>query len=308
MDEHGPEVFWLDNSKIETFMLCPQKYAFRFEEHLVPVERKRDSALMFGGAIHKALETIYKGTGFERVQCPRCQGGYCVYCKGGTMLKMAAIFLANYQDDPEDPKEIRTADRGLDLLAQYLGKWRREPFKTIAVEIPFELPFSLAGLTFNYVGRIDLFVDWEGIPLVVDHKTTTRFGMLFDSSFKLNGQFTGYMRGAEQKFNRPVFNALANAMRVTTKIDDNSFARIYTQRTPEDFEAWERQVKHVATEILQMRATGFFPKSAPFACGAYNRMCEYYPLCISAAQTQKTLKQSSYERIPWEPRKDSDDE
>ena len=299
------EGFWLDNSKLDTFMLCPQKYAYRFEEHLVPVEKKRDSALMFGGAIHKALETLYKGTAFEQTICPL---GPCVRCKGGTIPNISAAFLKSYQDDPEDPRELRTVDRGLDLLVQYLSKWRREGFKVIAVEIPFELPFSLAGLTFVYVGRIDLFVDWEGVPLIVDHKTTTRFGMIFDSSFKLSGQFTGYMRGAEHKFQRPVTNGLVNAIRVTTKIDDSSFARIYTQRTPDEFDAWERQVKHLSTQILDMRATGFFPKSAPFACGAYNRVCEYYPLCISAAQTRETLKQSAYRREPWEPRKDAIDD
>jgi len=297
--------FWLDNSKLETFMLCPQKYAYRFEEHLVPVEGKRDSALMFGGAIHKALETIYKGTGFDQVPCPL---GPCARCRNQPINHVAATFLKSYQDDPEDPREIRTVDRGLELLIQYLFKWRREPFKAIAVEIPFELPFSLAGLTFKYVGRIDLFAEWEDVPMVVDHKTTTRFGMIFDSSFKLSGQFTGYMRGAQHKFNRPVTNGLVNAMRVTTKIDDSSFARIYTQRTPDEFDAWEKQVKHLATQILEMRASGFFPKSAPFACGAYNRICEYYPLCVSAAQTRATLKQSAYKIQPWEPRKDSEDD
>jgi len=298
------EDFWLDNSKLDTFMLCPQKYAYRFEEHLVPIERKRDSALMFGGAIHKALETLYKGTAFEQVPCPL---GPCVRCRDKTIPRISATFLKNYEDDPDDPREMRTVDRGLDLLVQYLSKWRREGFKVLAVEIPFELPHKTYGVTFTYVGRIDLFVDWEGVPLVVDHKTTTRFGMIFDSSFKLSGQFTGYMRGAQHKFHRPVTNGLVNAIRVTSKIDDSSFARIYTQRTPEDFDVWERQVNHLAAEILEMRATGFFPKSAPFACGAYNRVCEYYPLCISAAQTRETLKQSAYERVPWEPRKDSEE-
>jgi len=296
--------WWLDNSKLETFMLCPQKYAYRFEEHLVAIERKRDSALMFGGAIHSALETLYKGTAFDKVPCPCCERG-CIRCKAGAIPRMAATFLRNYQDDSEDPREIRTIDRGLDLLVQYVGKWRREPFKIKAVEVPFELPFFGH---FTYIGRIDLFVDWDGVPLVVDHKTTTRFGMMFDSSFKLNGQFTGYMMGAAKKFGVPVTNALANAMRITTKIDDSSFARIYTQRTPEEFDRWEAQVRFLADQIEQMRANHFFPKSAPFACSAYNRMCEYYPLCISGANTRATLKQSAYRVEPWEPRKESTDE
>src|SRR5262245_37597819 len=102
-----PHEFWLDSSKIETFHLCPQKYQYRYVEHLVPVDRKRESALMFGGAIHKSLEALYKGTGFEKVPCPLCQNG-CFYCKGREIPRMSALFLANYSDDPEDLKEIRT--------------------------------------------------------------------------------------------------------------------------------------------------------------------------------------------------------
>jgi len=293
---------WLDNSKIETFHLCPQKYAYRYEEHLVPIDRKRDSALMFGGAIHKALEALYRGTGFDKVPCPLCNEG-CFRCKGVPIIRIAAEFLANYRDNPDDLKEIRTVDRGLELLSLYLAKWRREPFKVLAVEKSFELTFG----DFLYIGRIDLIIDYEGTPMTVDHKTTTRFGVVFDAGFKLSGQFTGYMRGASKLVGHEINSALSNALRVTTKIDDNSFARIYTHRTPEEFERWEDEVNYVAKQITSMRAFNFWPKSAPFACGAYNRICEYYPLCIAAAQTREHLKRTAYEVVPWEPRKTSEE-
>lgn len=302
--------FWLDSSKIETFHLCPQKYAYRYEEHLVPVDRKRESALMFGGAIHKALESLYKGTGFDRAKCPLCDQG-CFYCKGNTIPNISAVFLANYTDDPEDPKEVRTVDRGLEILAQYLAKWRRDPFKVLAVEQPFEITLQsyheFDVFDFLYIGRIDLIVDYEGTDMTVDHKTTTRFGMVFDAGFKLSGQFTGYMKGGSKIIGRPIHGAMSNAIRITTKIGDDSFARIFTHRTPEEFDVWEREVQYVARTIVEMRETKHWPRSAPFACGAYNRICDYYPLCIASAQTRETLKQSAYEVQVWEPRKDEDE-
>jgi hypothetical protein len=225
---------------------------------------------------------------------------------------MSATFLSTYTDDPDEPREIRTVDRGLDMLAQYLMKWRREPFKVIAVEVPFELDWRVdtgpsTVIDFKYIGRIDLIVEQDGIIMPVDHKTTTRFGMVFDTSFKLSGQFTGYMRAAEQKTGRPVFTALANALRVTTKIEDASFARIYTSRTPEEFDRWESGIAYAARQIEEMRSARFWPLNAPFACGAYNRVCEYYPLCIASAQTRETLKHTAYEVLPWEPRKVEDE-
>jgi PD-(D/E)XK nuclease superfamily len=300
-----PAEFWLDNSKVETFHLCPRKYAYRFEEHLVPIDRKRDSALMFGGAIHKSLESLYKGTGFEKVDCPL---GPCNHCRGNQIPRMSALFLANYNDDPEDPREIRTVDRGLEMLAYYVTKWGRESFKVLAVEKSFDITLSTEhSVGFKYIGRIDLIVRDDRTLMTVDHKTTTRFGTVFVAGFKLSGQFTGYMRGASNLLGgEPIHTAMANALRITTKIEDGSFDRIYTYRSPEEFDTWENEVRHVASEIQRMRETGFWPKSAPFACGAYNRICEYYPLCIAAAQTRETLKRSAYEVVPWEPRKESE--
>jgi hypothetical protein len=291
---------WLDSSKLETFQLCPQKYRYRYEEHLVPLERKRDNPLLFGGALHRSLESLYKGTAFDRVACPL---GPCRRCNGQPIPRISAIFLTNYTDDPTDLKEIRTVDRGLELLVQYLNKWKREPFKTVAVEQTFELPMGI----FKYIGRIDLIINWGDVWMTVDHKSTSRFGLLFDSSFKLSGQFTGYMLGASAITGHEITNAMANALRITTKIDDSSFARIFTTRTPVEFEEWQRQVEYQAQTILAMRAANLFPKNAPFACGAYNRICDYYPLCVAAPEQREVLKTSSYEVQPWEPRKDSDD-
>jgi len=301
------EEAWLDSSKLETFNLCPQKYAYRYEQHLVPLERKRDNPLLFGGALHRALETLYRGTAFDKVACPL---GPCVRCRGDEIPRISATFLTAYSDDPTDPKEIRTVDRGLDLLVQYLNKWKREPFKIVGVECPFELQRRADGdhdvISFKYIGRIDLIINWGDVWMTVDHKSTTRFGLLFDSSFKLSGQFTGYMLGATAITGHEVTNAMANALRITTKIDDSSFARIFTTRTPEEFEVWEQQIKTQVAQIHAMRRTGFFPKAAPFACGAYNRICEYYPLCVASSEQRKTLIESSYERVVWEPRKVED--
>lgn len=295
--------FWVDSSKLDTLKLCPRKFYYRYEKHLVPNEGKRDNALMFGGAMHKALDTLYRGTAFDKVRCPLCTDG-CFRCKGNPILRISATFLVHYTDDLEDPKEIRTVDRGLELLVGYLTKWRREPFRVLEVERPFELVFDAKSGSFKYIGRIDLIIDQEGVPMTLDHKTTTRFGMVFDAGFKLSGQFTGYMKGGGKLIGREISSALVNAIRVTTKIDDTSYARLYTYRTPSEFDEWEEEVCLAVDRIKEMRTTGVWPKSSPFACGAYNRVCEYYALCIAGEQTRQTLMESAYLIQPWEPRAD----
>jgi len=253
--------------------------------------------------MHKALDTLYRGTAFDKVRCPLCTDG-CFRCKGNPILRISATFLVHYTDDLEDPKEIRTVDRGLELLVGYLTKWRREPFRVLEVERPFELVFDAKSGSFKYIGRIDLIIDQEGVPMTLDHKTTTRFGMVFDAGFKLSGQFTGYMKGGGKLIGREISSALVNAIRVTTKIDDTSYARLYTYRTPSEFDEWEEEVCLAVDRIKEMRTTGVWPKSSPFACGAYNRVCEYYALCIAGEQTRQTLMESAYLIQPWEPRAD----
>src|SRR6266478_5806550 len=157
-------------SRVDTFHLCPQKYAYRYEENLsggtvVPYEGADGEAktlvyayvypLAFGSGLHAALATIYDGTAFEPVHCP-CEDT-CEFCerlfakqgakptyRGRWMYKCIAQFLLHYPWDPDpvtSPREPRTRARGVALIHAYLEHWKREAFKVEAVEQEFELPF-----------------------------------------------------------------------------------------------------------------------------------------------------------------------
>lgn len=291
---------WLDASKIDVLNLCPRKYQYRHEFHLVPIRSEdfsESTALTFGHAIHAALATYYMGDGFIDSTCPCPTFEGCQFCKGGMIPRMAALFLINYPEDPTDERDPRTRARGIEILYAYVNKWRREPFEVVGVEIPFAIPFN--GIT--YIGRIDLLVKEDGKLKPWDHKTASRFGMFFDQGFKQSGQLTGYMQSVHEITGMPVTEAGINAIRVTTKIDDDSFMRLTTMRTPEDFDEWRKHVNSAIERIRLYRNNDFWPKHAPFACTAYNRQCEYYSLCISGRETRQLLMESQFEPIPWTP-------
>jgi len=294
---------WLDGSKIDCFNLCPQKYYYRYVMHIRP-KGGPGSALSFGHAIHKAMEVLYGGNPFTMVICPLHGSGHCQFCErsNGFMPAIAGAFLAAYPEDPEDDKDVRTRSRGLEILTAYIRKYRRDVFKTLAVEVPFSIPFS----GFTYVGRIDLIGQWENEEIrPVDHKHTTRFGEMFNEQFHLSGAITGYIRTTHLLTRAsgapPVTRAMINGLRVTTRIQDESFARPVTSRTPEEIAQWEDAVQRTHDRIQTMHNNEYWPRHAPFACWAYNKRCEYWSLCTNSRQTAKDIIDGDFEVVEWSP-------
>lgn len=300
---------WLDSSKVNEFYLCPKRYYYRHELNLVPFQHSSATnfadAMHFGHALHAALATFYDGTAFDPSTCP-CPfepSLGCLFCKGERIPRIFAQFLLNYPDDPIDDRDPRTRDRGLEILQQYITKWRREPFQVIGVEIPFARPFD----GFTYIGRIDLLKLENGRISPMDHKTASRFGDQFLRQFKLSGQITGYIDSThiilQEAFPDlpPVTEGDINAIRVTTKIQDESFLRITTSRSPAEIAEWRQEVQDVFEHIKWYRQRGNFPKRAPFACHAYMRPCDYLPICEAQPGSRENIIANQYEVNPWNP-------
>lgn len=325
---------WLDNSKRDLLNLCPRKFYYRHELGMVPKGsgglEDHANAMQYGIALHEALSSLYDGSGLDLVTCPCPTMDGCEFCHGGQIPRIAALFLLHYPANPgEESKDPRTRARGIEIIHAYLEKYRREHFEVIGVELPFEIPFyekcincgsagTIRGgepcemcegtgkrLIFKYTGRIDLLVR-EGKHLSPwDHKSTSRFGEMFQSQFRLSGALTGYMRSTSVITGEPCVEGTINAIRITTRITpEDSFMRLTTTRAPEEFDEWEVEVRESYERIQTYRIKKFWPKSAPFACSAYNRICEYYMLCTAGgADTHANILASHYEVRPWDPTK-----
>lgn len=338
---------WLDASKIKEFQLCPRRYYYRYEEHLVP---KTTSAkgyanpMQYGVALHAALASYYDGSGLDESTCP-CPGIECNFCKGQPIPRMAALFLLYYPFDPEielddNPRtaDPRTRERGIEILHQYLERYGRETFEVLATEIPFaiefhdqsDLPFCVCGhvkqgheethclgipgrescdcvqfvpkTIFTYVGRIDLIKKEYDQIAPLDHKSTTQFGQRFHNQWVLDPGITGYMYAVSRILDVPIESGEINGIRITTKIQqDESFLRITTTRNPENFEEWEQEVRTAFQLIQQHRASGFWPKHAPYACSAYNRTCEFYGLCTATRSARANIIEEAFVKQEWNP-------
>lgn len=270
---------WYDNTKLALYRLCPQKYYYRIEQGLVP--KGTDYALAFGIAIHKALETIYDGTYKDKTD---------------DMYKYQKVFLDMYTSEPE--KGHRTRAIGLELLTHYLVRWQNEPFEVIGIETPFVLHMS----DFALVGRIDLLIKWDELVMPLDHKTTSFFGEHFELGYKLDPQPTIYMKAVDNLYRgQSVMKAVINALRVTNKITDESFVRKITTRNSREVDKCFADIRDTVGKIRQSAECNVWPRSAPQACFAYNRTCEYYALCTSHNDQHTTLRDNAYNREMWQP-------
>lgn len=264
---------WYDSSKLTTYNVCPRKYYFRFERNLI---KKGDTQtpLVFGTAFHSALESLYRGQG---------------------LAAATQSFLERFPEEAEGGDRTRVA--GQRLLAAYAAKWRNENFNLVSEpEQAFHFPID----DWEYVGRIDLLVvDPEGVIRPMDHKTTTRFGQQFELGFKVDVQITGYIVGARRLTNSRVTEAIINAVRITSKISDESFARKFTTRLQWEIDEWFDEVRGIVSRIRESRKTNKWPKHAPEACFSYNSVCPYFGICLS--RDKESVIETSYKEEIWEP-------
>jgi hypothetical protein len=308
---------WLDGSKISMLHLCPQKFYRRYEQHLQPkVEHLEDyaNAANFGTALHAGLAALYSGEAMVEDTCP-CPALQCEYCGGRKIPRIIARFLLHYPTDPPiDPdsryKDPRTRDTGIEILKTYVQlffKQRRDSFTVVGTELGFDLPFNDTDgtLVFTYVGRIDLLIldELNGALTPWDHKSTTKWDKFWESGWRLNHSMTGYMYSTHKFTGVPCMNGVINGIRVGSKIDESSFKRLNTGRTPTEFDEWQKEVWNAWALIQLYRKQNFWPKHSPFACSAYYRQCEYYNLCCASGdkEMERNLIEANFEKREWHP-------
>lgn len=292
---------WLDSSKIATFHLCPQKYQWRYELHLVPLGGSVINAAAFGTAIHAALATLFNGTSSDMVTCPCPDLEGCGICQGNQIPRYFMEFLIWYPWDPDGENDVRTRTNGLKLLRIYLEKYRQQGFEVVDGSVERTIAIEMG--EFTYMLRLDLVTKDRstGEHMPVDHKTTRFFSDLYTQPYALSIQLAGQAVGTELITGQPVDTAMIDMLRTTSKIDDDSFKRPIITITPETKQRWKSEVEDVWELIKRNREVDFWPRHAPFSCSAYNTLCPYFALCTSGPEQQKLLMETAYKEVVWNP-------
>lgn len=264
-----------DNSKLQTFKDCPEKYRLK---NLVGL-KKREEGLEehdknFGKAIHTGLELHYKG-------------------KSITEIKEA--FSKDYmvQLNPDDM--AKTQENGLVLIDAYIKHYAEEDknWKIRAVEVAdtFEIAKWI-----SFMVKIDLVVEQQGCIYFVDHKTTGKaFNWTYWGQFEPNSQLTAYTAYCQAKYGEcsgGIINGLQLGYRKNKYMGEPagfhySFQRQLFNRNKEQVEAWKHDAMgwvaniDAHTQAYESGMVKVLPKNE-----GQCRFCSYKEICISCADEQ----------------------
>ena len=271
-----------DYTTIDTFQTCRKKYYYWGVRHLQT--RTKSPALLFGGAIHDALDLYYT--------------------KG---LDVALEnFRETYQDRETD--DLRTVANGVKLMEWYAKVYHTEPFEIMGKpETGFVFPIG----DVLWGGRMDLPVKWkqDGSLWIMEHKTTSKVGFNFFNQFDLDKQITGYILAMEAFTGQTVQGCLVNLLqpwkevkRVTakTKKPEDHFIRAPQTRTKELKERFKLNVHRIVRDINWCEENNeFYEAEKKDICFYYNYDCPYKGLCLYG-EDERIIKRD-YVVEKWSP-------
>jgi hypothetical protein len=307
-DADGRVRIAINYSSLDLIQTCKRKAYYKLIRKLAPREPSR--ALVFGTAIHRAMETWFivepdarkaakaacddwqfaclnamrselpvpEGHG----PCPRCASIWAFLSAGPTLLH-----------DIGDDK--RTAANGIAILNHYFDTYLNEPFQIYSdasgpyCERDFEfLLDSSPELEIRYFGTVDkVLKNLETNELYVcDHKTASGLGSDFLNRIKPNWQYTGYVYGANKAWNLPISNFMVDGILVAKHKRDT--LRQFVEQTLLDFVEFTTSVIHAASEWAGLRELDNYPMTAPGPCSIYGG-CEFREACAAPKAIRENI-------------------
>lgn len=282
----------LDASGRSLAQQCMQKYYYRWIWQRVP-RHDDDSgswARDFGSAIHKGLEETDVDAALVAFHATYDGAG-----KGPTPEQVETVRAEPYAN--RQRAHIHAPDRGEMMLKGYWAKYaEHDTFTVLGRELRLTAPL-VDGVT--YFGTVDQLVEWPRLvegPMHRDFKTT---GSRMGAAGMVTNPFPQQEGYIWVRLNDPTLydqeppgvdplDMYAFNLDILCKDDTldgrnyrsgRSFERAQELRTGVDIIYWRDETIQVVSDIHRCADRGWWPGSAPNACSAWGRQCEYLPLC-----------------------------
>lgn len=264
-------------SRLKTWQVCPMKETLRYRENLAPISGR--TALAFGSAIHKGLETH-------------------------DIASALALLDRDYPRNQEEADALQVASATVQaLLTNYFKVY--EPFEDHEPEKPFEIammtPRDRKSTKYRIAGKIDDLVKLDGRYWIVEYKTASRLDASYFDRLYVDSQITMYMyamlrmgydvagviyrvlrKPALRRGKNETIDAFTE--RLMADIEERPdfyFMERQLYRNRDDLETFEKMLYKEAKLADELYKTGCnFQHS--MACSMYGA-CEYLPLCMGEA-------------------------
>lgn len=279
----------LDSTSLGWFKTCPRLYQYSMIEGWV--SRKTGLHLKFGQHYATALEHFHKhraeGLSFDEAQ----------------LEVVREAMIDTYGWDSEDTAKNR--ETLIRTIIWYLEDFREDPAETLilsngrpAVEMSFRFELDwgpIPGQPYILCGHLDRIVNFQGMTLVTDNKTTGQtLSATYYSGFDLDNQMSLYSVAAQVVFDTPVKGVLIDAAQIA--VGFSRFGRAPTYRTPEQQEEWLFELRHWLDLMKRYAEAGFWPRNDK-ACFT----CIFKKVCSSDPRVRHIHLNSDFEKRHWNP-------
>jgi hypothetical protein len=284
---------YIDNTMRGTFVACPHKFRRSFIDNLAPIEPSIH--LHAGGALASALDTTRKafyGGGKSEPEA----------------LALGATELIRFWGDFPAEHETKSLPR---MLLAFDDYFREYPLPSDAIkplmlsgnkpctEFSFALPLPInnpdTGEPLLYTGRFDMLGVFNETLFVVDEKTTSQLGQMWQQQWDLKSQFTGYCAAA-RSFGYPVAGAIVRGIGLLK--NDTSFAQVIEYRPDWQIDRWYAQLLRDINRMIACYRENEFDYALDEACASYGG-CAFRRLCLS--QNPENWIEGYFTERNWNP-------
>lgn len=302
----------INSSSLGVILACPRKSYYTLKRGLR--SKVGSPALVYGSAIHKALEIFYSHPREERAIPPRFKEKSEQMAFGHSpesehfLFKAVESFVTEAQQLRMLPDtDKRSLSSGIWLLQNYFNTYINDPYVVYSDENGpvTERKFTLTlykdtSLEVELFGTIDVVLQHEvnKVILPADHKTSSVVGNDFFNRLKPNHQYTGYILGAQQVLGIDSDQFLVNCLQVkarplTARGSGPHFTRQVTKRSDQDIQEFKEAVLWAVRSYLLWDETNVWPIGHVDQCGMYGG-CQYLDICGAPDQLRENMIEAKF--------------
>jgi len=310
-----------DNTRISAFKKCPRFFYYR---HVRDWTRGTNSALVFGGAWHEAMDCVWA------LLCDKETSHTTEEIVDRAMVEFMGKWYKDGMENPEemdsiDLDNLRTnrPDIAREMLFEYIGTRRnllqRDDFTLLEIEKPFAVPLDPNDPSLFYVGRIDKTFDFQGNIIAGEHKTTSLYSKStgirpqYLSSYSPNSQIDGYLYAGNIEFG-PRFKSIWIDIALKHKTIHDTFVFLPIERQNTHLDSWLWEIHYwigqieankealmiTESERGQQKYMAAFPKNTN-SCMDFNTECTFMDLCKMWTNPTEKETPNGFKEEKWEP-------
>lgn len=308
----------INSSSLGVILSCPRKSYYVLHRKLRA--KSEAPALLFGLAIHKALEIFYSAPSGARsipadfksvsdLMAHWPAENRAAQAKEHFLFAAIDGFVTAAQALKHLPdSDKRSIPNGIWILQEYFKTYINDPYVVyrdangpVTERTCEAVLFEDASIRIILFGTIDLVLknEIQGNIMPADHKTTSIIGSDFFSRLKPNHQYTGYLYLAREVLGIDSSEFLVNALQVkpkpvTARGSGPHFTRQPTTRTDQDFTEFISAVRWAVRSYLIWMREEEWPIGHVNECSSYGG-CGFIEICGAPGKLRENLIEAKFD-------------